>query len=189
MKKTIKFFALMAVAGAMVFTGCKKDDEETTEAVKTETLQITFAGHVVPMGWFDATFNGQRATIEAATAHMSKGSLENFTLPYARLEFTKNAHDEGEIYNAYYCEHRNRIYDNTCEWAYDDEGPQSFQLNGFDATALTFESAIASMTMYDYYAQEMNEDVIGEEIMTATATNITLTRTDAKKVRNYSFND
>ncbi len=184
MKKTIKFFALMAVAGAMVFTGCKKDDEENAEAVNAETLQITFDGRVVPMGWFDATFDGEYAQIEAAAAHMSKGSLENFTLPYAQVQFTQQ-----DIFNAYYSEHANRIYDNVCEWAYDEDLPQSFQLNGFDATTLTLESAIASMTMYDYYAYMNDEADVDEKVMTATATNITLTSTNGKKVRNYSFND
>ena len=45
------------------------------------------------------------------------------------------------------------------------------------------------MTMYDYYAYMNDEADVNEKVMTATATNITLTRTNGKKVRNYSFND
>lgn len=182
MKKTIRFFALLAVAGAMTFAGCSKDDDD--EVVKSETLQVTFGGQVIPMGWFDATFDGTYAQIEAAAAHMSKGSLENFTLPYAQMQFTAE-----NIHNAYYSENANRIVDNLCEWAYDEDLQKEFSLSGFDATKLSIESAYASMTMYDYYAYVNEMEEVDEKVMTATATNITLELMDqakaAKKIRTF----
>lgn len=190
MKKTIKFFALLAIAGAMTFVGCKKDDD-AAENVKAETLKVTFGNEVVPMGWFDASFDGTYCEIEAAAAYLGKGSVADVMLPYAYMSFYKHGNDNPEIFDGIYNQHRNRMIDG-CEWAYDEEGAQDFTVHGLDLTALTVESAIAYMTMYDFYAQEMEEDAYPDTELGMTATNITFVRThDSKggKIRNYNFHE
>lgn len=77
MKKTIKLFSLLVMAGAMVFTSCKKDDE--TEPVDN-TPVITFMGGT---GYISAdasltpgaTFN---VGINASESPNSKKNLESF---------------------------------------------------------------------------------------------------------------
>lgn len=186
MKKTIRFFALLAVAGAMTFAGCSKDDED--DAKPAESLQITFANEVIPMGWHNYTFDGELAQIEAASAmayDSTKGSRINVYLPYAQFQF-----NEDGIFNAYYNENNSRIVDGICEWAYDEDLSKNFSISGFDATALTIESVIASMTMYDYYANENDFEIVDEQPMTVSAANITLLVTnDNKAKKNYVFHN
>lgn len=186
MKKSIKIFALLAIAGAMTFVGCKKDDE-TAEAVKVETMKVTFGNEVIPMGWFGATYDGTYCDFEAAAAYLAgaKGSVATVTLPYAYMSFDANE----EIFDGIFNQHANRMY-NSCEWAYDDEGDQDLTISGLDLTKLTLESAIAHMTMFDYYAQEMEEEALPDTEMGFTATNIRFEEIDIAKKgakRNYNF--
>lgn len=185
MKKTIKIFAMMAIAASMAFVGCSKDDEDS--AAKAESLVITFGGEEVPMGWFDALFDGEFMEIEAAAAYNGKGYRAEVQLPYLDMSFTENY-----IYDGFYTEHANRMYNGLCEWRYDEDSDQDFQLSGFDATALTIQSAVAWMTMYDYWGDNNpQEDMLDDQILRAVATNISFDRTpDAKAAKkNYVFHN
>lgn len=85
-------------------------------------LKITFDGQEIAMGWFDDLFDGTYMEIEAAAAYNGKGQIADVTLPYADMSFT----EEG-IYDAFYSVNANRIYNNLCEWRYDDNGNQEFR--------------------------------------------------------------
>ena len=176
---------MLAIAASMAFVACN-DDEDS--AAKAESLVITFGGEEVPMGWFDALFDGSYMEIEAAAAYNGKGERADVLLPYADLWFTENA-----IYDAFYTENANRMYNNLCEWRYDDEGDQDFQLSDFDATKLTIGSANAYMTMYDYFAdntysdeQAMPEDKILRIIATNLSFDMSLVNKGAK---NYNYHN
>lgn len=145
---------------------CEDDDylvysiENTHGTSNYASLQVAFGGVMVPMGWYNFTSDGQYFQVEASAAHQ--------TLPQVSFWF-----NQGEIIDAFYSEHQNRIVDNLAEWVYDEDLPHSFHINGFDATTLTIESLYASMTMYDYYADNNYESFVDEKELTITATNIT----------------
>lgn len=186
MKKTIKIFAMMAIAASMAFVGCSKDDEDS--AANAESLVITFGGEEVPMGWFDALFDGEFMEIEAAAAYNGKGHMADVLLPYADLWFT-----EDTISDAYYTENRERMYNDLCEWRFDKKGDKDFQMSGFDATKLTIESANAYMTMYDYFADRTypeDQTVPDDKMLRVMATNISFDLSNiAKGAKNYNFHN
>ena len=64
MKKTIKFFAMLALVSAVAFVACSKDDEENSSV--SSAIQVTFGDEVVPLGWHNFTYDGQYFDIEAA---------------------------------------------------------------------------------------------------------------------------
>lgn len=183
MKKTIKFFAMLALVSAVAFVACSKDDEENSSV--SSAIQVTFGDEVVPLGWHNFTYDGQYFDIEAAQGYEegTKDAFINVTLPYVDVIFT----EEG-IFDAYYSENSEFIYNRECEWRYDDEGDQDFTINGLDLTKLSLTSASAYMTMYDYWYDNVDgAEERDDQTLTVTATNLKFSEIAKGAKKSYNF--
>ncbi len=184
MKKTIKFFALMAVAGAMVFTGCKKDDEETTET--GTTLTVNFNGGNKPVTIFAAVTDNACEYFEML-GYNDVATLSNRTNLVAWGDAAKGSmwsideDDFNDDERSYLGFSTNKEYmvEGLDEWLFSEA--TDFSVNEFDATSLTLTTTMkAEMASYFEYSLGTEPADCSVADIIITAKNLSLTPTDEK---------
>lgn len=174
MKNTFKLMGLALLAGTLMFTACKKDEEEPVKPA--QTFSVNFDGKMCPMGFVEAATDkdfdfflvaGATDTVEMSNLTIMSAfkDLEN-----AKAKWTT---DDVDI-----------MYSSTIERAiidpefgiigeYMTESVSEFTHEAFDATKLTLTtSATATLASYWEYLHDVPEEECTRANITVSANNI-----------------
>ena len=174
MKNTFKLMGLALLAGTLMFTACKKDEE--TPAAPAQTFSVNFNGQMCPMGYVEA------ATDEAFDYFMVAGAtdtvvMNNLTImsAFKDLEDAKAKWTTDDV-DIMYCSTIERAIidpEYGIMGEYMTEKVSEFTHETFDATKLTLTtSATATLASYWEYTQGTDPDDCSRANITVSASNI-----------------
>lgn len=177
MKNTVKFLALAFVAGALMLTACKKDNNSDENTPGT-TVAVNFDGTQLPIGYTYAICMPTTAkgtdydfNLTAANKGAINGDYIDLTMPYTDMLFDNANRDRDIVWKmgagkAWGIDaldlFKNRSYEVEDyiygDWTIaEDRDLIAFDVNEFDATSLsmTFTTTASMLSMDEYMDESM----------------------------------
>lgn len=185
MKNTFKIAALALLAGAMMFTGCKKDDDENI-VTPGATVAVNFNGNQVAIDSYEAVTDSVFDFFGLVAANVQ--AKTNITVMQAGFTPTKKT--SMDLYSVWYASTLEKadFDEEIFEWMGNEAiaeyfGIQNwisnFSYNEFDATSLTLTTNMtATMVNYDLYDPENPEATTMMAPITVNANNVPLSYND-----------